>query len=245
MKQIIKTEGIVLKTSDYKEQAVLATILTKEGINNYIIRGAKKISSGTRLLSSPLTKLEFNRTNFDTLNTLTEGNILNNYLPIKQNINKLMCAYPILEKIITFSEQVTNKVTYYNFVSTILDLLASDLDENAILTIFETKLTFLLGINPEFKICLNCGRETKSGVFSINDGGIICDECNVLIDYELTKEQTEIFKLIYLIKLEKINLDFINYIKPHIIQISNILDRYYNTHLDFYSKSKKVINNMK
>ena len=51
MKQSIKTEGIVLKTTDYKEQAVLAYILTKDGLKNYIIKGAKKINGGTRLLA--------------------------------------------------------------------------------------------------------------------------------------------------------------------------------------------------
>ena len=146
MKQIIKTEGIVLKTTDYKEQAVLAYILTKDGLKNYIIKGAKKISGGTRLLASVLTKLEFNATELEGLSTLTEGTILDNYLSIKQNMDKLFVAYPIIEKIITFTDQVTNKQIFYNFVCKIFDLLSKDTYEQAILAIFEAKLTFLLGI---------------------------------------------------------------------------------------------------
>ena len=117
MKQIIRMEGIVLKTADYKEQAVIATILTKQGKNNYIIKGAKKISGGTRLLAVPLTKIEFNCTCHEGLNTLTEGAILDSYISIKQNMNKLLVMYPILEKILTFADQVTDNLIFYEFVS--------------------------------------------------------------------------------------------------------------------------------
>ena len=71
MKQIIQVEGIVLKTADFKEQAVIATVLTKTETKNYIIRGAKKITSGTRLLSVPLTKIQFNANSSDGLDTIT------------------------------------------------------------------------------------------------------------------------------------------------------------------------------
>lgn len=245
MKQIIKTEGIVLKTTDYKEQAVLAYILTKDGLKNYIIKGAKKISGGTRLLASVLTKLEFNATELEGLSTLTEGAILDNYLSIKQNMDKLFVAYPIIEKIITFTDQVTNKQIFYNFVCKIFDLLSKDTYEQAILAIFEAKLTFLLGISPELKICVKCAQEAKTGAFSIYNGGIICDKCNTLLPYDLNTEDTEIFKLIYLIKLDKITKEFIELVKDHIKIILPVLDKYYSKHLDFYSKSKQILKEMK
>lgn len=245
MKQIIRQVGIVLKTVDYKEQAVIATILTKEGKNNYIIKGAKKLSGGTRLLASPLTKIEFNSTSHDGLNTLTEGSIIDNYLPIKQNMNKLLVMYQVLEKILTFSDQVTNNLLFFEFVQDIFNLLSKDFDEDAILAIFDTKLTFLLGINPELKICPVCGREAKSGVFSINEGGIICDTCSLNYPSDLSKEDTEIFKLIYLLKLKNINNEYINYIKKHIKNINNMLDIYYQKHIDYISKSKQITQKLK
>ena len=42
MSQIQKLEGIVIKKSDYKENASLITVLTKEGKHSLIVRGAKK-----------------------------------------------------------------------------------------------------------------------------------------------------------------------------------------------------------
>lgn len=244
MKQIIKLEGIVLKVTDYKEEAVLATILTKNGLNNYIIKGVKKMTSGTRLLASPLTKLEFNATHQEGLNTLTEGIILDNYLQIKQNYNKITYTFPIIEKILTFAHQVTNNQTFYQFVNNILNMLKDDIDEFSILTIFEVKLTYLIGISPELKTCIKCGTTTKTGAFSIYHGGIICNKCNTFMPYDLNNDETESLKLLYLIKLDKVNNEFIEIVKKDIKNINIVIDKHYEKHLDFKSKSKQVIKEM-
>ena len=244
MKQIIKLEGLVLKTTDYKEEGVLATILTKNGINNSIIKGAKKMASGTRLLASPLTKLEFNATSTEGLNTLTEGIILDNYLSIKQNYNKITHAFPIIEKILTFAHQVTNNKTFYTFVNNIINMLKEDLDEFTILTLFEVKLTYLIGISPELKTCIRCGDTTNEGSFSIYQGGIICNKCNTLMPYDLNVEETKNLKLLYLIKLDKVNSEFIKIVKKDIKNINMVIDKHYEKHLDFKSKSKQVLRQM-
>lgn len=240
MKQVIQMEGLVLKTTDYKEQAVIAQILTTQGLKNYIIRGAKKMASGTRLLASPLTRIQFNATSSDGLDTITEGVIQESYLLIKQNIQKMLCIYPILEKILIFTNQVTNIALFYSFVLEILDLLSSNLDEKVILTIFEVKLTYLIGIAPELKICTQCGNKITRGYFSVYNGGVYCPLCARHQPYELNEEETEALRLLYLVKLNKVDTQFIDIVSPSIIKISNIIDLYYQKHLDFMSKAKEV-----
>lgn len=240
MKQIIQEEGIVLKVVDYKEQAVICDVITKNGKNSYIIRGAKKLSGGTRLLAEPLTKISFMATSTDGLNTLTEGSIIDSYLTIKQDINKMICFYPILEKIIIFSEQVTNSETLYFFFLDILELLKQDIDCSVILALFEVKLTYLLGIAPELKHCINCGSKVSDGVFSIYDGGIRCTKCNYDNIYDLNNEETKTIELLMYIKLNKIDASFVNIVKKDVDKILSIMDLYYQKHLDFESKAKKV-----
>ena len=88
MGKIIKKKGIVLKTTDYKENALLLTILTSEGIVNLILRGAKKQSSKNRNLSNILSFIEFNQTESNSINTLTEGFVINSFSCIYQDIIK-------------------------------------------------------------------------------------------------------------------------------------------------------------
>lgn len=240
MKQIISNQGIVLKITDYKEQAVIAKLLTQTGIKDYIIRGAKKMNGGTRLLASPLTKLSFNATESNGLDTLTEGVILNNYLPIKQDIKKMAVAYPILEKILVFSPQVTDNKVFYQFVNEILELLLSDLNELVVLAIFEIKLTYLIGIAPELNICIKCHKKIDSGYFSINEGGVYCHSCLGAHPYELNPTLTNELKLLYLIKPSKADKKLVELLNDDINRLLEIIDLYYINHLDFSSKAKNV-----
>lgn len=240
MKQIIHTEGIVVKTSDYKEQAVIATVLTKDGTKNYIIRGAKKITSGTRLLAVPLTKITFHATQTDGLDTITEGMVQNTFNNIKGDINKMMVVYAILEKILVFSKQVTNNNTFYNFVTSTIQKIDEGLDEETLLSIFELKLTYLIGIAPELKQCIHCSQKTEHPYFSILHGGIRCERCGGSSSYDLNESETKTLQLLYLVKLDKVDDNFIKVVQPNISKISTIIDAYYNSYLDFISKAKQV-----
>lgn len=240
MKQIIPTEGIVLKVVDYKEQAVIATILTKSGKKNYIIKGAKKLAGGTRLYAEPVTKVSFMATSTDGLDTFTEGMVLDSYIEVKQHIDKMICLYPILEKIIVFSDQVTNALTLYEFVNQILNLLKSNFDSKMVLALFEVKLTYLIGIAPELKHCLKCGNKIVDGFFSIYDGGVTCIKCNSLGPYDLNVDETKTLELLMFIKLNKIDEKFEKIVSKNIDKILNIMDLYYQKHLDFQSKAKEI-----
>ncbi len=241
MKPVTLKEGIILKTTDYKDQAALVTILTKDGLENFILRGAKKISGGTRLLSNPLTKISFTCTQTEGLNTITEGMCLVDYVEIKSNINKMLCAYPIMEKILTFAMQVTNNEVFYKFVNEILDLLTSDIMEEVVLALFEIKLTFLIGIGPEIKHCLRCKKQIENGVFSVYNGGCFCENCKNDFSYELNELETKVFILLYLVKIKMVDQKFEEVVKADIKKILSIIDLYYQKHLDFSSKAKNVM----
>ena len=106
MVKIMKNEreslGLVLKTSDYQENAALINLLTPSGKLNLIVRGAKKINSKTRAFAIPLTLLQFEHTNNRELNTLTKCEVLDYYSSIKENPKLMFVAYAILEKSISF-----------------------------------------------------------------------------------------------------------------------------------------------
>lgn len=240
MKPVMLKEGVILKATDYKEQAELVYILTKDGIENFIIRGAKKISGGTRLLANPLTRISFSGTATEGLNTIIEGIIINSYINIKNNINKMMCVYPIIEKILVFASQVTDGELFYNFVLEILELLSGDLSEELILAIFEVKLTFLIGIAPEIRKCLKCGKPTENGVFSVDNGGCYCEKCKQYISFQLDENETKVFKLLYLVKLRLVDQNLEKIVINDLKKILNVIDLYYQHYFDFTSKAKKI-----
>lgn len=243
MTQIQKLQGIVIKKNDYKENANLITLLTKDGKISLIVRGSKKINSVTRNYTNLFTKMNFNATSNLKLNTLTEGSIINSYININTDLDKINVGLLILEKINKLTDEVLNQELLYNFVSTILDKLENTQYPNTLLTLFDVKLLYLLGVTPEFKECTICRKkDIKDYVFSIINGGIICK--SHLINYDLNNEETNALELLLFIKLDKIDEKFLSLISKYNDKISKVVDKFYEYHLEFYSKAKKIINKL-
>ena len=76
-------------------------------------------------------------------------------------------------------------------------------------------------------------------VFSIYDGGVYCLECSSG-GFDLDITQTKILQLLYFVKLSKVDKSFVDVVKDDIPKILNIIDLYYQKHLDFISKAKEV-----
>jgi len=244
MVKIMKNEreslGLVLKTSDYQENAALINLLTPSGKLNLIVRGAKKINSKTRAFAIPLTLLQFEHTNNRELNTLTKCEVLDYYSSIKENPKLMFVAYAILEKINLIPMADQDDELFYQFVVDTLNLLKNTQYPDSLLAIFELKLLYLLGVNPRFNQCPICNKPVKDGCFSVEAAGVVCrDDCwNILTD--LSFNHTKMMKYLYTIKLDKVDENFLGLVSQFIPEIAEVIDRYYQRYLDFTSKAKLI-----
>ena len=240
MRNISKNKGLIIKIQDYLENAVIATILTPNGKETLIIRGAKKLNTSTRRLASVLTLIEFNQTESKSIGTLTEGVVLDNYTIIKDDLIKFNYALLILEKINFFMEQFTDFETLYTFTIDLLNKLKSTSFLNSMVLIFEIKILYLLGVAPSFKKCPVCGKNVMNGALDIKSGGFLCEKCHYLKETSLNIEDSKLFRKIYLTKLSDVDNDFLNEINNH-ININKCIKLYYEWHLDFKSKVLEII----
>lgn len=241
MAQIQKLQGIVIKKIDYKENANLITLLTKEGKISLIVRGSKKINSVTRNYTNLFTKMNFNSTNNLKLNTLTEASILKSYVNINNDLDKMNIGLIILEKINKLTDEISNQELLYDFVSLIFDKLEETNFPNTLLSLFEVKLLYLLGVSPEFKECTICSKKQEEhNVFSAHNGGIICSS-HLINNYDLNENETKALELLFFIKPDKVDDEFLSLVNEYNSNISNTLDKFYEIHLEFYSKAKKII----
>lgn len=240
MRKIIKSKGLIIKVQDYLENAVLATILTENGKETLIIKGAKKLNTSTRRLGSILTLIEYNHTESSGLSTLTEGIVIDNYTLIKDDLLKFNYALVMLEKINFFIEEFTDYNTLYNFTISLLEKLKETEYLNAVILIFQIKILYLLGVAPSFNRCPICGKKAINAALDIKSGGFICESCHFLKETNLNIEESQLFKKIYVTKLNEINDDFLFLINNH-ININKCVKSYYEWHLDFRSKVLDII----
>ena len=240
MQEKVQFTGIVVKNLDYQDNAQIVYILTKDELISVIIKGAKKIDSKTRPLAQIITKISGLRTKSSRISTFTEGFILDNFNNIKLDNNKSLINMAIIEKIVTFSTHIDNPKQFFDFCLLIFKLLDSTKYPSIVLNLFEIKLLYLIGIAPVLNHCLRCNSNTNL-LLSINNGGTVCSKCAHQLGYNLNSSETELFKYLYLIKLEKIDEEFLKIVSNLNIKLDENIDKYYERHIDFHSKTKKII----
>ena len=160
--------------------------------------------------------------------TFTEGYITNNFINLKLDQNKSLIYLAIVEKILTFTDSIDDKLQMYEFVNKILTLLDQTKYPIVVLYLFEIKLLYLIGIAPILNSCVIC--HTSS------------DDCCMIkypIDYDANT--TKVFKYLYFIKLDKVDEKFLELIDQTKLSFTKLIDSYYEKYIDFSSKVKKVI----
>ncbi len=230
------TEGIVLKSSDYKENDKIIYLITENGKMSVILKSAKKINSKTFGYSHELIKLSYG----SSKNYLTTGNVLNNYTFIKTNLNVLNSALIISEVSYSLIDHINDYKLFYNFLNDIFDRLNNGQNHKILEIIFRIKVLYLLGIAPVFTKCVDCSTQDNLVGFSFYDGGMKCSSHMKNSDILYNSSMISQLKVLYLQKLDKIDMNQV--IDYH--SIDEFLNRYYDTYLGFKSKVSSIINKL-
>lgn len=241
MKKLIKKKGIVITSRDYKESARMLTILTPDGLEQTILRGANKINSKNKSFAIAPVEVEYIATTPSPLSTFTEGFILSNYTQVKMDTEKSLLFSGIAEKVLMFAENIDNKTQFYDFIQAILQQLEITHHPHVVLNLFEIKLLYLLGISPILNQCMRCKNIENDYAFSVFFGGTICSSCASRVGYQLDVAETKIWKYLYLIKMEKVDEVFLELIAKSQVSLDETIDQYYERYMDFTSKAKQII----
>ncbi|MFA5543760.1 MAG: DNA repair protein RecO [Bacilli bacterium] len=226
------TEGIVVKSSDYRDNDKIIYLITNNGKMSLILKSAKKVHSKTFNYSHELSKLLFG----SSKNYLTTGNVLTNYAYIKTNINVLKSALIITEISYELIDHINDYKVFYSFLSDVLNMINNGINNELLEIVFRVKILYLLGVAPVFNKCVDCEAKNDLVGFSFYDGGMKCILHNNNIDYLYNNDVISQLKGLYLQKIDKINVN------QHIDyqSLDSFLNRYYDTFLGFKSKVKVV-----
>ncbi len=188
------TEGIVLKTRNYREADKILTIFSrKEGKLVVLAKGLRRISSKRAGTLDVLNLVRMGLADSRAMQVVTETSLLDSFKAVKRNLENLKLGYVIVElldKLTSFGEE---NIKIFELAVTSLHNIGrlKDGGRRLALTFFEYKLLYLLGYDPVLDFCTVCYSDildTWSSIkFSAVTGGIICPNCNkggILIDLE-------------------------------------------------------------
>ena len=174
----LKTDGIVLRETEYKDNDRLLTILTREnGQVTARARGVKSRTSKLRAGCQLLTFSEFTLLDYRGRYTVTEAVAKEMFPRLREDVELLSLA--------SYFAQVTDAVAQEEDASPeLLSLLLNALyalaklkkPQKLVKAVFELRLACIAGFLPDLRACAVCGHPNPNR-FNVTQGILQCAEC--------------------------------------------------------------------
>ncbi len=182
----IKTNGIVLRETEYKDNDKLLTVLTKDlGKITVKARGAKssrsRYKASCQLLSfSEMTLLE----QLDRY-TLTEGNAIELFTELRDDIELLSLATYFVQVCDTIAQEDEEASEILSLLLNCLYALSKlGLPQTLVKAVFELRVMCISGFMPDLRGCFVCGNENADR-FNITQGMLQCASCSMGSDIRM------------------------------------------------------------
>lgn len=241
--EAVKVKGIIISDTNYSESSKILNVLTKEyGLIGIIAKGCRNLKSKLRSVSTKLTYGYF-YINYkeNSLSTLLEVDVLNDFKTIKTNLTKIGYALYLVD----FARQVEmeNKdEQIFNILEAALVKIEEGFDPGIITNIVELKYLSFLGVRPELNKCSKCGSTKNIVTISGDSGGYICKNCytNEYITDEKTVKLLRMFEFVDISKIKELNI-----LDRNKKEIDTFLESYYLIYTGLYLKSKDFLSQIK
>ncbi len=153
---MVKTKAIILKTADLGEADRLLTIYSKEfGKIRVIARGVKKVSSKLRYHLEPLSYSQFILVEGKQNKIVKDSILMNQFLSIKKDLNKVKTAYKIVDLIdqLIVGEEKDDNI--WELILQVFKIISKKEENPQIVEEFRNSLLKLLGYDPKHVKNLN------------------------------------------------------------------------------------------
>lgn len=203
---ISKITGVVIKEVNLKESDKIITVFTKEmGKVQLYAKRARDIKSPFLAGTQLCVNADFLYTSKGNINFLNQISILNAFPKIRFDIDKLYYAMYFLEFLDKTVELESPSEEMYDFlVKTLQRLNDAKEDIKLIRIIYELKMLSMLGYAPEVTRCIRCDSDIESDFyyFSLDDCGVLCEDCVEKNDRVIKASKTTIYAMQYIIYIE-------------------------------------------
>lgn len=233
MPKIIRTEGIVLKTQDFRETSRIVTFFSKDfGKLKLLAKGIRKPGSrfGASLELFTYSSVIFYKRETKEIYTVSDSQILHSFDRLRSNLSSFTIAADILNFLSGTTPTEESNQELFKLSLSALRLLENS-PQRIILWGFLIKALAWLGYSPELSICVECRKPSTSTQFSIDRGGIVCTKCQKNgLKLDLSSTSISILKATQKGKLQK--LVGLKVPSPQIDEIDRFFSQFILYHLN-------------
>lgn len=195
-----ETDVVVLGYQNHGESDRIVTCYSKDtGKLTTIAKGANRSKKRFVNKLEPFTFLTVNYSlgRKGSLALLTDAELHNSFIHIRQNYTVYMAASVILEMMQTVIHEQEGDEQLFNLLIWALHRLDSQKEPLSTIPFFMIRFFDLLGYRPELSACAGCGStDDTSYSFSLSAGGLQCEHCRSLRNGQNISLQTGTIKLL-------------------------------------------------
>jgi len=178
---IVKTEGIVLKTFDFRETSRIATFFTRDfgkvkGILKGIRRDPKKFGSSIEKFS--VNDIVYYQHRNNDIHLVSHCDMKDFFLGRHLDLERMTAASYASELIDTLMPAEEQNLEIYNLMRVFLKCLQTTADVGKLVQTFQIKILSLSGFQPHLETCVSCCKNVADAPrFSLALGGLLCGVC--------------------------------------------------------------------
>ncbi|WP_056966850.1 DNA repair protein RecO [Apilactobacillus ozensis] len=246
----IDFHGILMYRKNYREHDMLVKFFTAEfGPKMFFLRGARRKNYKMAADILPFSYGSYTgNIKKDLLSYIVNPIDVQHYLNISNDIYLNAYATYIMNLLDTAFDDGKTSIDWFNKLFYSLRLIDAGIDPAIITNIIELQLLSVLGVAPELRGCMVCGRSDLNLDYSESMGGLLCENHFDRDLYRLRLDKKTIFYLrkFSIIEISKIkNIKVNNQTKK---ELRSFFDNIYENNLGIKLKSKNFldqINNFK
>jgi len=178
---IVKTEGIVLKSFDFRETSRIATFLTRDhgkvkGVLKGIRKDPRKFGSSVDQFS--LNDIVYYQYRNSDIHLVSHCDMKDFFSGLRQDLERMTAASYAAELIDTLLPVEEQNLEIYELMQAFLKSLQTTADVSKLVQTFQIKILSLSGFRPHLETCVRCSNNVAdSPRFSLRLGGLLCGVC--------------------------------------------------------------------
>jgi DNA repair protein RecO (recombination protein O) len=237
-----KIEGIIIRTTNYGETNKIITIYSREsGKVGVMARGAKKPKSRLSSISQLFTYGYYFVQQSSGLGTLQQGEVIQSMRKLREDIMLTAHAAYIAELTDKLTDDKKTNPYLFELLYQTLHYMNEGLDLDILRSIYEIKMLHVAGILPKINGCANCQKQEGHFLFSIREGGFLCEACRSIDPYAfvIAASTVKLLRLFYFMDLKR--LGTISVKEGTKQELKHVIERYYDEYSGLSLKSKRFL----
>jgi len=245
---VTKTQGIVLKYTNFGEADKILTILTRnKGKIKAIAKGCRKPKSSLLASSELFAFSEFVLYKGSSLHHITQAETRETFYNLRNDLLKLSYAVFFTEMADAVSEEELSSERLFLLLAKALYYLAEDAIPTGIINLaYQLKVMDISGYRPSLQRCVHCSKtEVQEYKFDVQLGGILCSECEKFGKkvIKLSSGALETTKILLNTEISRLNTLKID--NTIFNEIDRLTKMFVEAHLDKHFKSLDFLDEIK